>query len=89
MERGGEEKKKSKKMPPPPSWDDVTIVHAVGVWNWNVKNDTCAICHMGLHNSSNAVKVSTCGHAYHADCIQPWLEKRNVCPLCMAPWSEK
>jgi hypothetical protein len=25
-----------------------------------------------------------CGHAYHWDCIRPWLEKSRHCPLCHA-----
>ena len=23
-----------------------------------------------------------CGHAYHAECLEPWLAENKCCPLC-------
>ncbi|XP_031618558.1 E3 ubiquitin-protein ligase RNF181-like [Contarinia nasturtii] len=27
-------------------------------------------------------KVMPCGHAFHSECLLPWLEKTNSCPMC-------
>ncbi|XP_021755296.1 E3 ubiquitin-protein ligase CIP8-like [Chenopodium quinoa] len=41
----------------------------------------CAICKDGV-NVGEFVKEMPCGHGYHGDCIVPWLEARNSCPVC-------
>jgi hypothetical protein len=44
--------------------------------------DTCAICIDTLENDDD-VRGLTCGHAFHAACIDPWLTTRRACcPLC-------
>ena len=31
------------------------------------------------------IKVLRCKHAFHTECINPWISQRNKCPLCNTP----
>jgi hypothetical protein len=50
------------------------------------KNSTlhksCPICVMDFEFKSNDPRELPCKHVFHQQCIQPWLENRNTCPLC-------
>ncbi|MCB9493677.1 MAG: hypothetical protein H6679_05385 [Epsilonproteobacteria bacterium] len=47
------------------------------------KNETCSICLEG-YTPGERVGILNCSsaHAYHKDCIYPWLERDTSCPLC-------
>jgi hypothetical protein len=48
--------------------------------------DTCAICIDNLEPDDD-VRGLTCGHAFHAGCLDPWLTgRRACCPLCKADY---
>ncbi|KAJ2904084.1 hypothetical protein MKZ38_008895 [Zalerion maritima] len=48
--------------------------------------DTCAICIDTLEDDDD-VRGLTCGHAFHAGCLDPWLTSRRACcPLCKADY---
>lgn len=48
--------------------------------------DTCAICLDTLEDDED-VRGLTCGHAFHAACLDPWLTgRRACCPLCKADY---
>ena len=42
----------------------------------------CAIC-MDDVEVGDVQRVLRCGHVYHQQCIDPWLLKKKVCPLCV------
>ena len=48
--------------------------------------DSCAICIDTLEDDDD-VRGLTCGHAFHASCLDPWLTNRRACcPLCKADY---
>ena len=52
-----------------------------GVWVPMDPSDSCCVC---LSEFCNAETVRTlrCGHTFHQQCIDEWLKKQAVCPLC-------
>lgn len=48
--------------------------------------DACAICIENI-DDDDEVRALTCGHAFHAGCLDPWLTSRRACcPLCKADY---
>jgi hypothetical protein len=42
----------------------------------------CVICRDDLQRGEEVIVLPTCGHLFHPDCLEPWLEKQRVCPTC-------
>jgi Ring finger domain len=48
--------------------------------------DSCAIC-IDILGEDDDIRGLTCGHAFHAGCLDPWLTSRRACcPLCKADY---
>lgn len=43
--------------------------------------ETCPICQDELKDEPT-IRTLPCNHKFHKDCIQKWIEMRNLCPLC-------
>lgn len=66
--------------------DDDQIQMAVPTEMLENPGDSCAIC-LDTLDDEDDVRGLTCGHAFHASCIDPWLTSRRACcPLCKADY---
>lgn len=41
----------------------------------------CVVCQYEFKNGEEVTKLS-CGHLFHSDCVDTWLSKNKVCPMC-------
>lgn len=48
----------------------------------NLDDESCAVCCMGFERGDACLGMPRCGHAYHAECLEPWLAENKCCPLC-------
>jgi len=51
--------------------------------NKNFENNECIICLESMI-INDKVRILECGHMYHYNCINKWIEKKGKinCPLC-------
>jgi Ring finger domain len=42
----------------------------------------CTICYLDLQDGDRVADIP-CQHLFHVDCLKVWLNRRNVCPLCL------
>lgn len=45
------------------------------------EEEQCAVCRVEFEGEDE-VKVLPCKHHYHVDCIEQWLKRKKVCPVC-------
>jgi E3 ubiquitin-protein ligase ATL6/9/15/31/42/55 len=44
----------------------------------------CAVCLTAFEDDDDLRLLPHCSHAFHPECIDPWLQSRATCPLCRA-----
>ncbi|XP_049346419.1 uncharacterized protein LOC125810964 [Solanum verrucosum] len=49
--------------------------------NLKGSNAACAVCKDEILSTEKVTRLP-CSHYYHCDCIVPWLNIRNTCPVC-------
>lgn len=64
---------------PPPALD--SSVEALPTIVISEKDAHCPICKDEFEIGGEARELP-CRHFYHSDCISPWLEIHNTCPVC-------
>ena len=75
---------------------NIKKVNIMATWSYHICSNTdCSICYNSLSCSSvpdfqngkdSRIKVGKCGHAFHEDCLNPWIENNPRCPICVSDW---
>ncbi|GFQ05917.1 E3 ubiquitin-protein ligase mbr2 [Phtheirospermum japonicum] len=42
----------------------------------------CAVCLDDVCGGDAVAILDDCGHEFHSCCLQKWLRRKNICPLC-------
>lgn len=42
----------------------------------------CAVCLHDVHGGEKCRKLPKCGHVFHVNCVDIWLQSHWTCPLC-------
>ncbi|OVA10355.1 zinc finger protein [Macleaya cordata] len=68
---------------PPASKSAVEALPDVNISDEMLSSDSsqCAVC-KDMFELGTTAKQMPCKHIYHPDCILPWLELHNSCPVC-------
>ena len=71
-------------------------INMSSTWVYNIpKNNDCTICRCNLNTPSlynqekgidSYVVSGQCLHSFHQECIKPWVDKNNHCPICSCVW---
>jgi RING-box protein 1 len=75
----------------------INHIKVMSSWGYNLPSNTdCTICRHNLNEPSlynhdkgidSQVQKGSCGHSFHCECIQPWVNKHKTCPICFSNWS--
>ncbi|EAX87377.1 hypothetical protein TVAG_024430 [Trichomonas vaginalis G3] len=47
-------------------------------------NSECAICMCNIEDGEPTM-MTPCGHPFHSQCLERWMQEQLVCPICRAP----
>ncbi|XP_012259068.2 E3 ubiquitin-protein ligase RNF181-like [Athalia rosae] len=74
-----EELGQGQKLPPPASKESISELKDVRLSD--EESEQCPVC-LKPFDAESLIKQMPCKHSFHKECITPWLEKTNSCPLC-------
>ena len=57
------------------------IINKYSFINKSNNLDECIICLEEMKENDNLTLLK-CSHIYHGKCIEKWLERKSICPLC-------
>ncbi|NXX86078.1 RNF43 ligase, partial [Urocolius indicus] len=57
----------------PSRWDSASSCSSAPV---------CAIC-LEEFSEGQELRIISCSHEFHRECVDPWLQQHHTCPLCM------
>ncbi|KAI4341211.1 hypothetical protein MLD38_025962 [Melastoma candidum] len=67
---------------PPAARSSIDAMPTVKISHRHLRSDShCPVCKEKFELGSEARQMP-CNHLYHSDCIVPWLEQHNTCPVC-------
>eukprot|EP01057_Protomagalhaensia_wolfi_P000886 Protomagalhaensia_wolfi_Nauph_80__885@NODE_150_length_3412_cov_153_592647_g111_i0_p1_GENE_NODE_150_length_3412_cov_153_592647_g111_i0NODE_150_length_3412_cov_153_592647_g111_i0_p1_ORF_typecomplete_len330_score25_22zfRING_2/PF13639_6/3_8e03zfRING_2/PF13639_6/3_4e16zfrbx1/PF12678_7/1_9e11zfC3HC4_2/PF13923_6/2_3e09zfANAPC11/PF12861_7/5_6e02zfANAPC11/PF12861_7/1_3e07ProkRING_4/PF14447_6/5_3e03ProkRING_4/PF14447_6/4_7e07zfC3HC4/PF00097_25/1_2e06zfC3HC4_3/PF13920_6/1_2e06zfRING_11/PF17123_5/7_2e06zfRI len=71
---------------PPPAATQVRLSLPRELLNREAAVGDCAICQESFQQGDLVTQLTPnrdiCGHKFHDQCLMPWLEKHNTCPIC-------
>ena len=77
----------------------VNNIKILSSWGYNVSSNTdCTICRENLNTNSlyyqdkgidSHVVEGSCGHSFHYECINSWVQTNKTCPICFIQWIYK
>ncbi|CAN0924236.1 Probable E3 ubiquitin-protein ligase RHC1A [Linum grandiflorum] len=68
--------------PAPASRSSIDALPTIKITQRHLRSDShCPVCKDRFESGSEARQMP-CNHMYHSDCIVPWLEQHNSCPVC-------
>ena len=69
----------------------INNIKIINSWSYNTKfNDICIICRDNVNSESQScIVIGECGHAFHYNCINPWIKTNLNCPMCNEKWVYK
>ena len=59
----------------------ISKVHCKKGKDGKMEEPSCTICICEIPLGQKGM-VLPCGHIFHPDCINPWLDEHNTCPTC-------
>jgi len=71
---------RSKKATPVPDKDSTPTTHTF-VNKKNNNYDECVIC-LDEMKENELLTIIFCSHLFHKQCIDMWIKKKTICPLC-------
>ena len=71
--------------PPPCRRETIDAIPSIKVTADHIKAEAdCSVCQDRFQDKEKA-SCLPCLHLFHKDCIEPWLQLHNACPVCRKP----